>query len=259
MRCCARADATLRDLRLQALREPSANPPRPRRRVTLSAFAFRAARRRLSRASARVSLRLSWPLAAQRQAAASCTGRAMPPRAGAHPPSATAALSEHVPPAFSQLGVLRDPLRACPPRNKNPRLPAGRFARRGGGETTIGGSRLPKPKPTFRRPPPSKSFTIAFVQIKGGPSHLSWTETRENEFHPKKPLHLTRVGGWTGGRARAGVGDTPTHAGAPPRDEQLFRALRARVFMRSALSRRARTNATVCKALCCNNFHVPLP
>ena len=114
-----------------------------------------------------------------------------------------------------------------------------------------GGSRLPKPKPTFRRPPPRKSFTIAFVQIKGGPSHLSWTETRENEFHPKKPLHLTRVGGWTGGRARAGVGvSTPTHAGAPPRDEQLFRALRARVFMRSALSRRARKNATVCKALC---------
>ena len=37
---------------------------------------------------------------------------------------------------------------------------------------------------------------------------------------------------------------TPTHAGAPPRDEQLFRALRARVFMRSALSRRARKNAT---------------
>jgi hypothetical protein len=44
---------------------------------------------------------------------------------------------------------------------------------------------------------------------------------------------------------------TPTHAGAPPRDEQLLRALRARVFMRSALSRRARKNATVCKALCC--------
>lgn len=71
----------------------------------------------------------------------------------------------------------------------------------------LGGSRLPKPKPTFRRPPHRKSFTIAFVQIKGGPSHLSWTETRENEFHPKKPLHLTRVGGWTGGRARAGVGE----------------------------------------------------
>jgi hypothetical protein len=111
-----------------------------------------------------------------------------------------------VPPAFSQLGVLRDPLRACPPRNKNPRLPAGRFARRRRNHHP-GGSRLPKPKPTFRRPPHRKSFTIAFVQIKGGPSHLSWTETRENEFHPKKPLHLTRVGGWTGGRARAGVGE----------------------------------------------------
>ena len=208
-----RADATLRDLPPQLLRDP----PRRCRRVTLSASAYRAARRRLPRASARGSPPPHGrsPLCASRRHRAPVVRcRCARARTVSHRCSLRACAASSLAARRQSLSVRR-PLRVRRPRStivsSHDRWRAKRPRRRGA-----------RSEPAIPPLPTLKSFTNPFVRMKQGPSCLSRAEEHQKPTPPQKPLLTNTAVGGRGGHGRRWVGSSTRAGYTTARGGQLF-------------------------------------